>query len=206
MSDTNAFSETVRLFKAANAGDQGAIHALLVKYQDKIHKLARIRIGQKLRSKMDSMDIVQDAMLKALESVQRARDAGAAKIFMSEAEFLGWLYSIVKTRIYDEIRYYDAGKRHMTKEHHLDATHGHITVDRNVAARGNPAAEWEDMMLLESLLDSLDDEEKELIIDRDLYDYSFKEMSEKSGKTEDAVRMQYNRIKIKLSMLVKDDE
>lgn len=104
------FSDTILLFRAANAGDKGAVNSLLAKYHRKIHKLARIKMGRKLRSKMDSMDIVQDAMLKALESVERADRDGAPKTFECEAEFLAWLYKIVQTQILDNFKHYDAQK------------------------------------------------------------------------------------------------
>ena len=205
MSSDRKFSETLHLFQSAKSGDHEAIRDLIVKYQDKIHKLARIRLGKKLRSKMDSMDIVQDAMLKALESLDNAKVSGEIKTFSSEVEFEAWLYSIVKTRIVDEFRHYDADKRRLSKELQLDATGGYLTVDRTVAGRRNPAAQLEDMMLLESFLDQLEEVEREIFIERDLHELSFKEMAKKYGKTEDAMRMQYNRVKIKLAAMVKDE-
>lgn len=93
----------------------------------------------------------------------------------------------------------------MGKEHQLDKTDGGLTLDRHVAAGGNPASQWEDEILLESLLDRLSDEEREIVVDRDICEYSFEEMAKKQGKTPDAIRMQYNRIQIKLKNMVNDD-
>ena len=202
MTATDRFSETARLMKSMNTGDPGAIHALLVKYQDKIHRIARIKLGMKLRRKMDSMDIVQDALLKALESLKDAAADKRPKSFSSEPEFLAWLYRIVESQIVDAGRHFNAGKRNMASEVALDDTDLKPSIEKNAALKKNPAADWEDMILLESLLDDLDEEEKDLLVDRDIYEYTFQEIAERRGKAHAALRMQYHRLKFRLSKLV----
>ena len=199
------FSETLRLLHAASAGDIGAIHALLEKYQEKIHRLARIRMGQKLRSKMESMDIVQDSMEKALKSVQNAQNDGRPKVFPSEGEFIAWLYSIVKTQIADQIKYHNADRRRISRQMRLDTTVGSMAAAADRKKRTSPDKKWDDQILLESLLDQLSEEEREIVIERDIYELSFNEMAHKRGKTEDGMRMRHKRIMEKLSEMVPDE-
>ena len=202
MAANDRFSDTAHLLTSMSSGDPGAIHALLVKYQDKIHRLARIKLGQKLRSKMDSMDIVQDALLTALESLKDSVTASRPKTFSSEPELLAWLYRIVESRIVDVGRHFNAGKRDMSSETSLDDTDIRRSVEKKGAAKLNPVSDWEDMILLESLLDQIKEEEKDLLVDRDIYEFSFQEMAGKRHKSPAAVRMQYHRVKFKLSRML----
>lgn len=202
MTAIDSFSDTARLVKSMSSGDPGAIGALMVKYQDKIHRLARIKLGQKLRSKMESMDIVQDALLKALESIKDSAVDGRPKSFSSEPELLAWLYRIVESRIVDAGRHFGAFKRDVSSEVPMDDTDMRPMVDRQTAARRNPALDWEDVILLESLLDRLEEEERDLLIDRDIYGCSFQEMAKHRGKTADALRMKYHRVKFKLLQML----
>ncbi len=200
------FSETLRLLDAVSAGELGAIHSLLEKYQDRIHRLARIRMGNKLRSKMDSMDIVQESMFKAFESVRKAQDGGRSLVFASEGEFIAWLYTIVKTQIYDQIRRHDADKRRASRLIRLDTTGGGMAADALQKKRTSPDKIWDDQILLESLLDRLPREEREIVIDRDILGYAFKELADCRGKTEDAMRMRHKRIIAKLAGMVPDED
>ncbi|OGH55570.1 MAG: hypothetical protein A3G34_00645 [Candidatus Lindowbacteria bacterium RIFCSPLOWO2_12_FULL_62_27] len=191
------FSETVRLLKSAGQGDDGAFRALLAKYQDRIHLIARFRLGQRLRRKMDSMDIVQDAMLRALKS-------GAPSVIENEGGFIKWLYSLVEHQIIDNVDYFDAGKRALSAEASLEDSAVRNRADGIVAGRGDEAEKIENTMLLESLLDTLEDDERDIILHRDIYGYSFKEIAALVDSTSDAVRVRYGRIKFKLSKLVAD--
>ncbi len=60
---------TLTLLDRIQRGDRGAINDLLGRYQERIHAMARSRLGQRLRRKMDSLDIVQEAMTRAFKEL-----------------------------------------------------------------------------------------------------------------------------------------
>ena len=67
MSDTTS---TQALVKKVQAGDQDALNSLYGRYVPRILAAVRIRLGAELRGKVESWDILQDAMFASLKNVQ----------------------------------------------------------------------------------------------------------------------------------------
>jgi DNA-directed RNA polymerase specialized sigma24 family protein len=64
--------KTQRLVTLAQAGDESALDRLCNVYGERVRRIIRLRMGKELRSKMESMDLVQDAFISALRVISRA--------------------------------------------------------------------------------------------------------------------------------------
>ncbi|OGX05776.1 MAG: hypothetical protein A3G87_10180 [Omnitrophica bacterium RIFCSPLOWO2_12_FULL_50_11] len=190
-------SETQSLIVSAKLGNEGAINNLFARYQSRILRIVRLRLHSGLRQKLrlQSMDTVQEVFVYAFQHLKDFEPK-------SQGHFLNWLAKKVEHYICDRLDYVGRAKR--------EAPAGEISMDQEVEPSTDTsqrklqikddgttpsqfAVKQEREQLIDSLLDLLDPEQKELIIKRDLEELTFAEMGELLGKTEDAVRKQYCR-------------
>ncbi len=101
--------KTQILVTLAKGGDNSAQDRLCRAYGERIRRIVRLRMGSELRSKLESMDLVQDVLMSAL------RDLGDFT-YTNEGDFLRWLGKIAENRIRDNLDKLHAGKRDIHKE------------------------------------------------------------------------------------------
>jgi RNA polymerase sigma-70 factor (ECF subfamily) len=90
-------------------------------YRPYLRVLARRGIRARLRSKFDSSDVVQDALLRAHERLNQFRG-------QTEAELKAWLRTILANSLANTINAFSAGKRDAAIEHSLDAELTHTSL------------------------------------------------------------------------------
>lgn len=204
----NLDSETQSLIVAAKLGNEEALNNLFARYQSRILRIVRFRLSPGLRHKLglQSMDVVQEVFMYAFQHLKDFEPK-------SQGHFLNWLSKKVEHYICDRLDYVSRAKR--------EAPGGEISIDQEIT----PATETGQMQLqikddgttpsqfavikereqlLDSLLELLEPEQKELIIHRNLEELTFKEIGEIYGKSEDAVRKQYCRAFKKLIDLAEE--
>ncbi len=120
----------------------------------------------------------------------------------SQGHFLNWLSMKVKHCILDRFDYIyrdkrkaEGGEIHLDQPLQLqdDSDQVKIEIKDDGTTPSQFAVRKEREQLIDSLLELLPLEERELIIHRDLEELTFKEMGDMLGKTEDAARKQYCR-------------
>jgi RNA polymerase sigma-70 factor (ECF subfamily) len=62
-------SDTDILVERARRGDAAAAHELLVRHQDRLTRMVAVRLDRRLAARVDSADIVQDALLDAAQNL-----------------------------------------------------------------------------------------------------------------------------------------
>jgi RNA polymerase sigma-70 factor, ECF subfamily len=85
------------LIQQAGAGDQLAANELFVRFHDRLLRMIRLRMDHRLKGRVDSEDIVQEAYLDA---AKRRKDF-AARPSMS---FFLWLRSLTAQKLIDAQR------------------------------------------------------------------------------------------------------
>ncbi|MHC4541771.1 MAG: RNA polymerase sigma factor, partial [Planctomycetota bacterium] len=105
--------ETQELVVLAKGGDYSAQDRLYSAYGERVRRIVRLRMGSKLRSKLESMDLVQDVLMCAL------RDLGDFT-YRNEGDFLRWLSRIAENRLRDNLDKLHSDKRDIRKEVPLD--------------------------------------------------------------------------------------
>jgi len=185
--------KTRHLVALAKDGDESALDQLCKVYGERVRWVVRLRMGKELRSKMESMDLVQDALVCAL------RDIGKFT-YKSEGDFLRWLSEIAENRLRDNLDKLHADKRDIRKEVRLNS---HRSADENsfTGAIGpvdatTPSAimsKREDLARLAKAIDTLKPEYRKVIVLTKIEGLSYKEIADRLGKSNDAVRMLLSR-------------
>ncbi|MHC4508943.1 MAG: RNA polymerase sigma factor, partial [Planctomycetota bacterium] len=121
-------NKTQQLVALAKDGNDSALNQLCNVYGERVHWIVRLRMGRELRSKLESMDLVQDVLVSAL------RDLGDFT-YKDEGDFLRWLSKVAENRLRDNVDKLHADKRDIRKEVRLDS-HGPTTGGRFFAVHG----------------------------------------------------------------------
>jgi len=162
-------------------------------------------MGKELRSKLDSMDLAQDALLCALEGLGNFT-------YKSEGDFLRWLSTIAENRLRDNLDKLHADKRDIHKEVRLD-NYGPTTAGGFVGTTGPVDATTpsvimsrkEELDKLERAIDKLRPEYREVIVLTKIEGLSYKEISGRLGKSNDAVRKLASRAIVALTSVFESD-
>jgi len=201
-------TQTQSLIVSAKLNNEEALNKLFAKHQSKILRIVRFRLppGMRQKLKLQSMDIVQEVFMYALQHLKDFEPK-------SQGHFMNWLGKKVYHYICDRLDYVSRIKR--------KAPGGEISIDEKFTPTdetnqiqmqikddgptpGQSAVIKERDQLIDSLMDLLEPEQRELIINRNLEELTFKEMGEMYGKSEDAARKQYCRAFKKLIDLSED--
>ena len=198
MSESNSYKTTQQLVILAKKGDKTALEKLCRVYGERVHWIVRFRMGREIRSKLDSMDLVQDAFVSALE------DLGDFS-YKDEGDFLRWLSGIVENRIRDNIKRLHADKRDIHKE--VPLRNRVPSTEKSFAGAPGPVvtttpsvivSKGEDLDKLDKAINKLTPEYREVIILKKIEGLSYKEIGNKLGKSADAVGMLVSRAMLSL--------
>jgi len=185
--------KTRHLVTLAKEGNQPALNQLCSVYGERVRRIIRFRLDKKLRPKLDSVDVVQDALILAL---------GGLKDFTyrSEGDFLRWLSRIAENKLRDILDKFYADKRDIRKEIPFkkegESTEGGFAGAAGPIGTTTPSVimrKKEALDRLEKALDELKPEYKEVVVFKRIEGLSYAEIAERLGKTTDAVGMLLSR-------------
>ena len=88
---------TVKLCERIRQGDTSARDVLIERYFRALHRWARGRLPRNARSEMNTEDLVQETLLRALNRLEGFKPG-------ERGSFLAYLRQILKNRIRDEVR------------------------------------------------------------------------------------------------------
>jgi len=155
-------------------------------------------MGREIRSKLDSMDLVQDAFVSALENL-------GDFTYRDEGDFLRWMSKIAENRIRDNVKKLRADKRNIRKEvslrNRVSTTQGSLVGAPGPVVTTTPSvifSKREELSKLDKAIDELRPEYREAIILKKIEGLSYKEIGNRLGKSTDAVGMLVSRAMISL--------
>ena len=198
--------KTQYLVALAKEGDPSALNQLCSVYGERVRRMIRLRLDQKLRSKLDSVDVVQDALILAL---------GGLKDFTyrNEGDFLRWLSKIAENKLYDILDKFHTEKRDVLREipfkkEARGAESGSVDAagPMRTTTPSMIACKKEVLDRLEKALDELKPEYKEVIVLKRIEGLSHAEIAERLGKNTGAVRMLLARALAALAIAYGEDE
>ncbi|MBL8747903.1 MAG: sigma-70 family RNA polymerase sigma factor [Planctomycetes bacterium] len=181
------------LFDAARAGDRGAVERLIERYQPRLHAYVRLRLGDRVRAREASMDVVQSVCRELLA-------AAPAFEFRGEERFRDWLFTSALNKIRDKQRFHGREKRDVGREAEIDDDLPRVAsyLTPSVDAIGRETAE-----ALAASLAELDEEHREVITLARIVQLPHAVIAESMGRSEAAVRQLLVRALLALSQALK---
>jgi len=185
---------TFGLLEKLRSGDQAAAGELLSVQGDRLRRAIRARLPRESRYLVDEEEILQETVCRALQNLSRFEWRG-------KGAFLAWLVGIAVNALREEatrlgVRRPAANIQTMETDR-LDQ----VAVSESQAP-SRIVERLEDWKFLEDALDRLDDEERGLIVRRQILEQDYVTLAEDLGITEGAVRTRVSRAMSKLARWV----
>ena len=187
-------AEESQIVVRAREGSSEAINQLFARYGPKLLALIRLRMGPGLRGQMESVDVMQQTVMKAFERFDRFEGSG-------EATLMAWLAAIAKNEILDQHRHGGRAKRDVGKRAPVSDLDALVAAEvRSQVSRLHLDAQ---MQQLEAAIEALSEDHRDVILMRRYEELSFAEIGERMGRTPDACRMLYSRAMAALTLRMK---
>jgi RNA polymerase sigma-70 factor (ECF subfamily) len=195
-------TRSIALVRAVQAGDAQALGELFERYRERVQRIVRIRMGAKVRSLLDSSDIVQETWLVAQRNIGRFEPRDQSSI-------IRWLARIAEHQVSDAAAKANAQKRDRDRELPLvDLDESGVERPLQVEARGpSPSslvANAELAEIYDACVEELPPEQRELILLREYHDGDWDFVCEALGKpSPHAAQEAYRRAQMKLARLLR---
>lgn len=190
----------------ARRNADGARGELLESYRGYLELLARVEIGRRLQTKLDTADVVQETFLEAHRNFDAFRGG-------SERELVAWLRSIFSARLSNLVRHYlKVQGRDVRREQALEINlqESSRLLDRGLFAQGGTPsqeiARREQGVLLADALAALPADYREVIVLRHFEELSFPEVARRMERSVDSVQKVWVRALARLRQFLGDAE
>jgi RNA polymerase sigma-70 factor (ECF subfamily) len=191
--------KTQHLVALAKDGNRSALNQLYSVYSERVRWMVRFRMGKELRSKLESMDMVQDTLIHALNDLDDFT-------YKNEGDFIRWLSTIAENVLRGNLKKLHTNKRDIRREVPLN-DYGPNAGSRLISNPGPIEAttpsvimsKKEDLCNLEKAIDQLKPKYREVIVLAKIDGLSYKDIGKRLGKSEDAVGMLLSRAMLALT-------
>jgi RNA polymerase sigma-70 factor (ECF subfamily) len=191
--------KTKCLVALARAGDNSALNQLCNVYGERVRRIIRLRMDKELRVKLDSMDVVQEALFSAL--------AGLGDFtYKNEGDFLRWLSRIAQNALRGHLDRLHAAKRDIRKEARRENCRpttgaGFVGVPGPIKTTTPSVilSRKEDLDKLENAIDELKPEYRNVIVLAKIDGLSYNQIGKRLGKSADAVGHLLSRAMVALT-------
>ena len=173
-----------QLIQRAKGGSSGAVNQLFERYGPKLLGLIRLRLGPHMREQVESVDVLQQTMLKAFQGFDRFEGA-------HEPSLMAWLGKIAQNQIVDQARYAERQRRDAAKRVDVEDIDG-LIADR-IRSEVSRIHFNRQAQRLERALEALSEAHREVVVLRRFEELEYAEIGDRMGKSADACRMLYAR-------------
>jgi RNA polymerase sigma-70 factor (ECF subfamily) len=171
------------------------LEELLKRHLTPLRTYVRLRSGAALRRVEPPSDVLQSALR---EIVARSSDFR----FTTDAAFRRWILTIALHKIVSKTRYHAAARRTSGRQEDLASGVWDLPARDDGSQAGTPsrhAARAEDLARLQTALDALDDEDREIVVLRRIFDVPTSEIAQITGLAESTVRWRLAQALTKLA-------
>ena len=194
------------LIERIQDGDEAAKNELYDRCFVPVLFLVRVNLGRKLRTKLESWDIAQEALMKSLRDLQKFR-------YETDDAFRRFLSKKVVEVIRDQADYWSAAKRDVSRERSVyRSPHGDGVVaaadglvdHRRAQSPSEVLCLDDDLNRLAEALDALSEESPEqweVVVQIKLVGRSLADLAEEQGVTKDAIKMKARRGMVRLASI-----
>ena len=186
---------TARLVERARDGDREAYDQLFARAADRVLWFIRLRLGPRLRERLDSMDVLQESYVEAHRAFDRFE-------YRDDGSFFRWLCRLVENRIRGLADHFGAQRRSPGKVVPVSRV-----LEKLRASGPGPAtltAQSERRERLADALEHLETEEREALLLHHFQERSVQEISDLLGKSPSSVRRLLGRATVRLGARIKE--
>lgn len=175
------------MLQRARAGENEALGRLLESYREYLKLLARVQCDRRLRSKVDSSDVVQETFLRAHLEFPEFRG-------IAEEEFVAWLRRILGSQVARTVRrFLGTQARDVRLEEEIeqgldDSLDRFGALAWSGSSPSHAASRHERAVLLAEAIGKLPDDYREVIILHDLQYLTLREVAQRMGRSLDSVQ------------------
>lgn len=177
---------SLELVARIQAGEGECWDQLYRRYHDELLLTVRTQLGARLRSVLESEDVLQSVALEAFQALPRFEPRGADSL-------RHFLHRLVLNKIRDRADTWKAWKRDPDQVQPVEA------LDHLADPRATPTYFSEAYARLEQALARLPDDMRRVIALRRFEGYSSREIAERDGRTDAAVRKLFSRAMARLT-------
>jgi RNA polymerase sigma-70 factor (subfamily 1) len=188
---------SVDLLRRAREGSGEALGVLLDSCGARLLALIRLRLGPRLRAQIESRDVLQSTLLKALTHFERF--AGADRDTL-----VAWLAGIAANEIRDLADFHARQRRDAARHVSLEENADALRLAANVRSATSRIALDEGLARLERALERLAPEQREVIAMRRIEELDFRAIAARMGRSADACRMLFARAMAALTLVAED--
>lgn len=188
---------TTELLERWYRGDRAALDTLLGQHLGWIRAKAHARLGPELRAKLESGDVVQDALIRFLQQ-------GPHVVVASAAQFRGLMMRIVENVIRDRNDWFTARRRDLRREQDVPDESVIVIDDGGLTMRGaaSACAESEQLALIRLALEIMDPDDRRIVVMRRFDALPHSAIAAEFGINEAASSMRYQRAMQRLASIV----
>ncbi len=197
-------TRSLDLLREAQAGDESAQGRLFERYYERVRSVVRLRLGSRLRGRMDSGDILQETFLQAVRSFENfeARE---------EASLINWLCKLAERQILAAADYHGAQRREADRAVSMtpppSASPSRYLAGQLADETRGPIdrlSDEEREALVEECVGELPPDLRELILMRDYLGASWETVAQECQRpSPDAARMMHARALAELGVLLR---
>jgi RNA polymerase sigma-70 factor (ECF subfamily) len=174
------------IIEKCRSGDKNAFEILVKHYEKKVYNMTYRMLG----NKEDALDVSQEVFIKIYKSIRS---------FKGESSFSTWLYRLVTNTCLDEIRK-RKGKKLYSIDKPVETEFGEVNRDLIDDSNGpeEQACKMEIQEIVQKAICQLPEEQRIIIILRDIQGFSYKEMAEILQCSMGTVKSRLNRGRLAL--------
>ena len=161
-------------------------------YRPQLTLLARLRIGRRLRGKIDPDDLVQETFLAAIDAADAFRGADGPQL-------LAWLRAILESRVQRQVERFRAAARDVRRERlrlfdtPSGSTGGGVCPAADQSTPSRAAQRQEHAALVADALAALPPDHHEVLVLRNIKGLTFPDVAARLGRSVGAVTMLWAR-------------
>ncbi len=169
----------------ARQGDVQALGFLLESYRPYVRVLVRTLHRNRLQSRLDDSDLIQDALLQVQQSFASFRG-------QTVGEFVSFLHLVVVRSTGHTLQgHLDAARRDVRREQPIEDVSG--LVDPQAGSPSSAAIRQEQAVRMANGLARLPDDMQRVLLGRHVDGFSYAELAVQLGRSEGATRVLYTR-------------
>jgi RNA polymerase sigma-70 factor (ECF subfamily) len=202
LEDNNAVCE-LDLLRHAQGRNEDALNEVLIKHRDRLKRMISVRMNQKLQSRIDASDVIQDTFIEASRALNSYLENPKMPVFI-------WLRHLAGQKLIQAHRLHlGAHKRAAGREQRIfggapQATSQSMAIQLagSITSPSQAAEKNEAKDRLMAALDSMDEIDREILTLRHFEHLSSRETAEVVGMNHEAVRKRYIRALDKMQRIL----